>query len=136
MIEDGVFDFSREVKRILDNEQDGYKKTDVVREDKEKLEQQKIKETIKQLKLKNEKLSEEIKDKQQDREQRKAFADKIFNFVIWYLLAVFLLLFFTGSSMFKFTLSESILLALLGSTAISIIGVFNLVAKYLFPPKE
>jgi hypothetical protein len=81
------------------------------------------------------KLDEEIKDLQQDREQRKEFADKIFDFMRCYLGAVFFIIMLNGITINNFKVSDEVVLALLGTTAIEVIGTFTIVARYLFSKK-
>lgn len=81
------------------------------------------------------KLDEEIKDLQQDREQRKEFADKIFDFMRFYLFAVFFIIMLNGITINNFKVSDEVILALLGTTAIEVIGTFAIVARYLFSKK-
>ena len=87
---------------------------------------------IQLLKKRIEKKDEEIKDIQQDRSQRKEFADKLFGLMCWYLVGVFLLILMNGISTMNFRISDEIILALLGTTAVEIIGTFAIVARYLF----
>lgn len=97
------------------------------------LEQDKKSEYIIQLlKKRIERKDEEIKDIQQDRSQRKEFADKLFDLMCWYLVGVFLLILMNGISIMNFHISDEIILALLGTTAVEIIGTFAIVARYLF----
>ena len=77
---------------------------------------------------------EEIEGKKQDRIQRKGYADKIFILLCVYLSAVMVLLYFNG---FKLTTLEgSVLIAIVTTSAANVIGIFVLVAKYLFHTKE
>lgn len=97
------------------------------------LEQDKKSEYIIQLLRKRiERKDEEIKDIQQDRSQRKEFADKLFDLMCWYLVGVYLLILMNGISTMNFHISDDIILALLGTTAVEIIGTFVIVARYLF----
>ena len=97
------------------------------------LEQDKKSEYIIQLLSKRiERKDEEIKDIQQDRSQRKEFADKLFDLMCWYLVGVYLLILMNGISTMNFHISDDIILALLGTTAVEIIGTFAIVARYLF----
>jgi len=77
---------------------------------------------------------EELEGKKQDRIQRKGYADKIFILLCVYLSAVMVLLYFNG---FKLTTLEgSVLIAIVTTSAANVIGIFVLVAKYLFHTKE
>ena len=83
----------------------------------------------------NELLAEKLKSQQQDRDQRKDFALRIFNFVSLYMFGVFLLLVMSGIGTNDFHLSDTVLVTLLGTTTATVIGVFNFVARYLFHNK-
>lgn len=82
------------------------------------------------------KLKEEIENLKQNRSQRKKFAYWIFGFMCLYIIAVFAVLFFTGFRQGNFCLADSVLLMLLGTTTANVIGIFVIVAKYLFHIKE
>ncbi len=77
---------------------------------------------------------EELEGKKQDRIQRKGYADKIFILLCLYLSAVMVLLYFNGFGLTN--LEASVLIALVTTSAANVIGIFILVAKYLFHTKE
>lgn len=77
---------------------------------------------------------EELEGKKQDRLQRKGYADKIFILLCLYLSAVMMLLYFNGFGLTN--LEASVLIALVTTSAANVIGIFILVAKYLFHTKE
>ena len=68
----------------------------------------------------------------QDRDQRKDFAERIFSFAAIYMLGVFFMLFISGTETTNFTLSDNVLITLLGTTTANVIGVFAIVVTYLF----
>lgn len=74
---------------------------------------------------------EQIKDKQQDREQRKEYADKIFFLVATWLILLLILLLFCGSGVINF--SDTVIVAILTGTTLDILGFMIIVANYLFP---
>lgn len=76
---------------------------------------------------------EEYKGKKQDREQRKDFAERIFSFLVVYMTVVCFILFLSGITVNHFFLSDTVLVTLLGTTTANVIGIFIVVAKYLFP---
>lgn len=76
----------------------------------------------------------EIKSKEQDIEMRKEYASLTFKFVCYYMSFVFLILFLSGSPSL-FTMSDSVLITLLGTTTATIISLFAIVVNYLFPKK-
>ena len=68
----------------------------------------------------------------QDRDQRKDFAERIFSFAAIYMLGVFFMIFISGTETTNFTLSDNVLITLLGTTTANVIGVFAIVVTYLF----
>lgn len=83
-----------------------------------------------ELKLKD----QDIKDRQQDREQRKTFSMCIFGFVCIYMAATLTVIFLTGAC--SLWLSDTVLITLLSTTTANVLGLFVIVAKYLFHTKE
>lgn len=77
---------------------------------------------------------EELEGRKQDRIQRKGYADKIFILLCVYLLAVMVLLYFNGFGLTN--LEGPVLIAIVTTSAANVIGIFILVAKYLFHTKE
>lgn len=80
-------------------------------------------------------LNEEVASIRQDREERKVYAGKIFDFLCVYMMCVGLLLFMSGSTTAVFQLSDSVLIAILGTTTTNVLGIFYFVANYLFPKR-
>lgn len=66
----------------------------------------------------------------QDINARKDYADKIFKLVIFWLVGVFLILIF---NMWASKLSDAVVMALIGGTTVNVLGLFLVVANYLFP---
>lgn len=83
----------------------------------------------------NKLMEADVKDRDQDRDQRRYFANKIFDFMCWYLFAVFFIIMLNGVTINNFKISDDVILALLGTTAIEVIGTFAIVARYLFSKK-
>lgn len=75
-------------------------------------------------------LEEEIKDRVQNRDERKKYAERAFDLVYHYLIVLALILFFGGSGFLRF--SDSIYIAMISTLGTSIIGLFHYVMKYLF----
>ncbi len=76
-----------------------------------------------------------IEDLKQNRAERKKFATLLFMLIIGWLIAIGIVLFSQGLGFFiawKFSLSESVMLALIGGTTINVLGLFLVVVKYLF----
>lgn len=74
-----------------------------------------------------------LKGLAQDIDQRKRYALRLFVVLCVWLAAVLLILFFSGFVLGGFALSDSVLVALLGTTTINVIALFVVVAKYIFP---
>lgn len=96
-------------------------------------------ERVKEMQLSNSLKAEELKSKEQDRQQRKEFADKIFSMLSLFLFFVCLILFFAGTKSVEvkpypdFELSDNVLIALLTTASANVIGIFVVVVRYLFP---
>jgi hypothetical protein len=71
---------------------------------------------------------------QQDIEERKKYAHRIFVLICFWIGAVFLLLIAVGVG-YHFALSNSVLLAVIGSTTVNVLGIFYIVTHYLFPKR-
>ena len=80
------------------------------------------------IELKN--LQEDLNGKKQDREQRGKFANRTFNLMCYYLGAVMIIVILKGAKVLA--LSDSVVNVLLTTTTANIIGIFMIVAKYLF----
>ena len=80
------------------------------------------------------KLDEEIKDLQQDREQRKYLSYALFGFMCVYMLIALVIVLCCGFGwMF---LSDKVLITLMTTTLADVIGIFGFVAKYLYHNKS
>lgn len=77
---------------------------------------------------------EATNDAQQNRKEREKYAHKSYYLVLRYLFAVLLIIFLVGIKVIS--LSDSILLTLLGTSLLQIIGLFKYVMKYLFPSEK
>lgn len=127
-----------DILRLLSDENKGKDEKDESLTSINKDEGDKIKQKYQEEKWKteNEILAEKLKGQQQDRDQRKEFALRIFNFVSLYMLGVFFVLILCGIGCNNFSLSDTVLVTLLGTTTATVIGVFNFVARYLFHNKD
>ena len=74
----------------------------------------------------------------QDIAERKKYAGRIFWLISLWLVGIFLLLILPGfgSNGHWFALSEAIVISAIGGTTINVIGIFVVVAKYLFPKRD
>lgn len=81
-------------------------------------------------------LKEDVESIKQDREERKVYASKTFDFLCVYMICVGLLLFMSGSTTASLQLSDSVLIVILGTTTTNVLGIFYFVANYLFPKRN
>jgi len=86
--------------------------------------------------LEIEELKEVVRGKKQDREQRKQFAYHIFAFICVYMAIVLVIVALAGLSAWGFSLTGGTLVTLLSTTTANVLGLFIIVAKYLFHAKE
>lgn len=89
---------------------------------------------VEYLRAKIDRQKEEIEGLRQDRKQRKTFSYYIFGFMCAYMAAVVVIIFFNGFNLTH--LSDRVLITLLTTSLVNVIGIFNFVAKYLFPPHK
>ena len=94
------------------------------------------KEILREKRLKNDAQEEANRGDTQDRDQRKDFAEKIYNFAAVYMVFVFLMLFLSGCVNNGFQLSDSVLVTLLRTTTANVIGILAIVVTYLFSRKR
>jgi hypothetical protein len=73
----------------------------------------------------------------QDTSERKKYAGRIFYLLSIWLIGIFFLLLLQGflSPRDVFNLDKSVLLAAIGGTTLNVIGIFIVVARYLFPQR-
>ncbi len=81
--------------------------------------------------------NEHLRGLRQDRREREKYADKIFTLVTRWLFGIMVLIILCGlgKSVPIFHLSDAVLLAIIGGTTVTVLGLFAIVAKYLFPKK-
>ena len=75
---------------------------------------------------------EELVGQQQDRAERKKFANKIFALLVVFLFVTLGIVVSSGIKNLCFELSDTIMITLLATTAADIIGIFIFVVRYLF----
>ena len=80
-------------------------------------------------------LRAEIDDLVQDRRQRKDYGARLFRLIVGWLIAVGVIVLLHGFACVPFKLSGVELTALIGSTTVSVLGLFAIVANYLFPKR-
>ena len=88
------------------------------------------------LSLENKHLQEKIENLKQDRKQRKKYGKRLFGLVACWLSVLGLIVFLHGLSHVPFELSVTVLTTLIGSTTVSVLGLFVIVANYLFPKRD
>lgn len=89
------------------------------------------KEEAKALELVKHKL--ELEGIKQDQTQRKEYADRIFCLIKWWLVAILTILVLHGfAEKTGFKLSDKVLITLIGGTTINVLGIFAIVANYIF----
>lgn len=76
----------------------------------------------------------ELEGLRQDIQERKKYADKIYKLIVFWLLAIFLLVLINGfcSAFDLFSLSTAVMTTIVGGTTVNILGIFYIVANYLF----
>jgi hypothetical protein len=79
---------------------------------------------------------EELKGQQQDRDERKDYANKIYILLIIFLFIVFAIIALVGSSRYSFYLSDKVLITILTTASVNVIGIFAIVIRYLFKDKS
>jgi len=77
----------------------------------------------------------EVESYRQDTKERKKYARNIFILTCLWVIGVYVLLLLQGFRYHDFRLSDSIVLAAIGSTTANIVGVFLIVTRYFFPKK-
>jgi hypothetical protein len=89
-------------------------------------------EDLKNKRLENNLKAEKLLGINQDRKERKRFANKLYWFLVCFISCVIILLFLCGFGCLNFILTDSVLIALLTTTSANVIGIFIFVVKYLF----
>ena len=89
-------------------------------------------ESLEELKAESQRLDNA--DKRQNIGLRGEFAERIYSFASLYMFAVFLILFLSGNTS-RFTMSDDVLMMLLGTTTANVLGLLFIVVNYLFPKK-
>ncbi len=90
----------------------------------------------KQLDIKIQSLQEQIEDSKANREMRSKYAGWVYYYLVGYSVSCFVLLLLSGSKSVGFSLPETVLDFLVGSTAVSAIGLVYAVVQGLFNSKS
>lgn len=92
---------------------------------------QKADQEIETLKIKNKRLDYELEQLKTLDTTRGKYVGRLFWLIVGWL--VFVLLFVALTAIFIFKLSDSVLIAFITSTTVSVLGLFVIVARWLFP---
>jgi hypothetical protein len=76
----------------------------------------------------------ELRSLEQDTDMRAAFAGRIFLLLAMWMISVIIIVTETGRGFLG--LSDTVLIMLLGTSTANVIGLFAIVARYLFPRKQ
>ncbi|MDD5125380.1 hypothetical protein [Methylovulum sp.] len=78
-------------------------------------------------------LKQQLKEAKDTHKLRLGYADKIFWLVCSWLIGVVIAVFMSGLNAFGFSLSDNVLIAFITSTTVNVVGLFFVVAKWMFP---
>lgn len=85
------------------------------------------------LSYENERLNAELDRAKSLHGKRIEFADKLFSLVRWWIFGVLLMVVASGVSSLNFKLSDGVLITFITSTTVSVLGLFGIAAKWLYP---
>jgi hypothetical protein len=78
-------------------------------------------------------LQAENKHRKQDRKERRKYANRVFCLICAWLGLMGVAIFCQGFSIFNFKLDTTVLVTTVSTTTASVLGIFLIVANYLFP---
>ena len=84
----------------------------------------------------NERWEELKQDIRQDRDERKRYANRIYTLVCCWLASVLVVVLLQAVGHGWFSLPEIVLTTLIGGTTTSVLGLFWVVSRYLFPDRS
>ena len=85
------------------------------------------------LKLENKRLQSKLEEAEDLHKVRKRFTNRLFWLIVFWLLAVVGFIALAGLHVRGFTLSDAVIVAFITSTTVSVLGLFLIPAKWLFP---
>ena len=85
--------------------------------------------------LENARLAQEVAGLKQDTDERKKYARLFFGLSCAWIVTIIVILLLDGFGWWSFKLSDSVVLATIGSTTVNVLGILYIVANYLFPKK-
>jgi hypothetical protein len=92
-----------------------------------------IESSLEKLQIENDRLRQELKEAKDVHQLRKDYSGKLFSLIVVWLIFVLVYVGLAASTGGRFRLAESVLIAFITSTTVSVLGLFLLVAKWLFP---
>ncbi len=98
-----------------------------------RIENQKLQIENQGLELQNQRLKDESGRLRELHDTRKQYVGRLFWLIAWWLAVVVALVALTATLKDVFTLADSVLIAFITSTTVSVIALFVIVAKWLFP---
>lgn len=75
---------------------------------------------------------EALTGQEQDREERKTYANKIYEVLVNFLFTVIIIVALCAIEPFPVKLSDTVIITLLTTTSANVIGIFLVVTRYLF----
>lgn len=100
----------------------------------EKLEKNKLE--LDALRVKNSKLEQTVKQAEETHELRKFYAKLVFGILAIWLIFVLAAVFMAGFKYKGFELPSEVLIAFITSSTVNVIGLFVIVAGWLYPKKS
>lgn len=85
------------------------------------------------LKIENDRLKDELEEARDLHGIRKEYIGKLYALIKVWLIVVVVFLILSASQKKYFDLSDSVIIAFITSTTVSVLGLFLLVAKWLYP---
>lgn len=87
---------------------------------------------LEELKFKVSKLEQDLKEARDLHKIRKSYIDRMFALIVSWLLTVITFVALNAFKIKSFILSDSVLIAFITSTTVSVLGIFIIAAKWLF----
>ena len=75
----------------------------------------------------------EVEGLELDLKQRKQYAVALFIMLVFWLVSMLIVVFFQGFKTSGFALTDTVLVALLSTSTVNVIGIYMVVARYIFP---
>ena len=75
---------------------------------------------------------ETVSDRKSTRELRESYSKRVYEYLVWYSIAAFLVIILQGTHYNGFQLDSTVISIIVGSTAVSAIGLVGIVVRGLF----